>query len=335
MEEEKKAKQDEKKKLLESKKVERERVTEFRRELKELEKRRKKRERERERVMKDEVRKSKKMRTASPGKGGRRPGIQNKRERSTAIVRGYLSRVAARDNLKGLGLSGVLTVPAATIDTTGLLGMALAFRAAAGEIDMPLTGGPGGKEAHSSHKPWDNINADKPTTSAERCKALEKQINLLEGTITKLSQNDERRQALLQKALKNKERMERKLASAERKARKLDAGQKKKSSSGNSSKKKSKSKSKDKSTGSVSYAEKEKKEVLQSKEGTSFGGKVETLAAGKHGYIDDEKAKVEVDATGNSGDMDDKMDATGEMEMDEDNSDDERPFGQFSDADED
>eukprot|EP00957_Ditylum_brightwellii_P136386 10401522-Ditylum_brightwellii.AAC.1 len=122
----------------ETKKKVREKEQKEKREQRELEQRRKKRERERERVLKEEERKAKRQKLKSPGNGanarGKRKGIPDKPERAAAIVRGYLTRVAKKENLKGLAFGGVMTLPAAGIDSSGLLGMALAFRAAAGVL---------------------------------------------------------------------------------------------------------------------------------------------------------------------------------------------------------
>ena len=52
--------------------------------------------------------------------------VTNKRVRSTALVKGYLTRMAADEEYRSLGLQGILSIPAAMVDSTGLLGMALA-----------------------------------------------------------------------------------------------------------------------------------------------------------------------------------------------------------------
>mmetsp|Transcript_43039 Transcript_43039/g.131044 ORF Transcript_43039/g.131044 Transcript_43039/m.131044 type:complete len:1170 (-) Transcript_43039:1207-4716(-) len=221
---EKRAKAEVKKKKAQEKKVERERMTEYKKELKELEKRRRKRARDRDRVLKEEERKVKKFKAAtSPSKGGRRPGIPDKKGRAAAIVQGYLSRLSERDDLKGLGLSSVMNIPAATIETTGLLGMTLAFRAASGDIDMPGSGG-----GENKARPWENINASKLNTSEDCCKALEKQIELLEGAVKTISNKNERRRSLLKLAQDETDAQKRNLANAEKKARKNPLGHRKK-----------------------------------------------------------------------------------------------------------
>jgi hypothetical protein len=193
---------------------------EFKKELKELEKRRKKRGRERDRVLKESERKAKKMKVDGNStmiRRGRKLGIADKRGRATRLVRGYLNTVATRDNLKGLGLGGVSTLPAANVDGSGLLGLALAFRAAAGEVNMPNT-----DDNPSSVKPWDHIDVDGPLISEERCENLENQIKLLESALVKLDAVDERRRKLIEKAEEDKIAYDEALHSSEKDARQND-----------------------------------------------------------------------------------------------------------------
>lgn len=102
-------------------------------ELKEIEKRRKKRAREREKALSARKKTTTKRRRPNEEaeiekikEGGALMG--DKRARSTAIVRGYLTRMSKDKEYRSLGLSGVMSMPAAMIDSSGLLGMALAFR---------------------------------------------------------------------------------------------------------------------------------------------------------------------------------------------------------------
>jgi len=168
---------------------------ETKREEKELEKRRKKR--ERERMLREKYRATKKQKVDGNSiiRRGRKLGIADKRGRAATIVRGYLHRLAASTDLKGLGLSGVLTVPAASVESTGLLGMALAFRAAAGELEMPNN-----NDNSSSFKPWENIDVDGPKSAEERCRNLEKKIKMIERAIHTLDNNDSRRKQLIKEA---------------------------------------------------------------------------------------------------------------------------------------
>jgi hypothetical protein len=88
-----------------------------------------------------------------------------------------------------LSITGVLTIPSSTIDSTGLLGMALAFRAAAGEIPMP-------DDAESKFKPWDAIKADAPKSSVDRNKRLEKRLDLLQKKLEEVKSTTVRRKVM-------------------------------------------------------------------------------------------------------------------------------------------
>jgi len=194
--------------------------SEMKKERKELEKRRKKRGRERDRVIKEEERKAKKNRTtdgSSVVRRGRKLGIADKRGRATNIVHGYINRIAIRDGMKGLGLGGVTTLPAASVEGSGLLGLALAFRAAAGELEMPNS-----DDSPSNMKPWDRIDAQKPLKSEDRCKALEQQIELLEQAIQKLDGDDDRRRKYIEIANKEREDRDKAILEAEKEARQND-----------------------------------------------------------------------------------------------------------------
>jgi hypothetical protein len=85
-----------------------------------------------------------------------------------------------------------MTIPASLIDSTGLLGMALAFRAASGELPMPDDSG----DQNSSMKPWEAIKVDEKKTSSERSELLEKQIALLEKEIKGVQSNTSQRREL-------------------------------------------------------------------------------------------------------------------------------------------
>jgi len=216
-----KAKTSKSKERKEADRSKRETDLENRRVQKELEKRRKKRERDRERHLREEERKAKKMKSGDGNNSivrrGRKLGIADKRGRASAIIRGYLNRIAAKDDLKGLGLNGVLGIPAASVEASGLLGMTLAFRAAAGEIEMPNT-----NDNPSIFKPWEKIDVDGPVTSRERCCNLEKQIQLLEDAIGKFDKDDSRRNKFIKVAIREKEENDKVLARAEKNARQND-----------------------------------------------------------------------------------------------------------------
>ena len=187
------------------------------RELKDLEKRRKKR--ERERLLKEKDRNAKRAKTegSSVVKRGRKLGIVNKRGRATAIIEGYLHRLAAKTDIKGLGLSGVFTTPAASVEGTGLLGMALAFRAAAGELEMPNV-----SDNSSSFKPWENIDIDGRKDEGDRCSNLEKKIKMIEDAIATLKKNDMRRRKLIESVKKEQEVRYKNILKAEKDARQND-----------------------------------------------------------------------------------------------------------------
>ena len=72
-----------------------------------------------------------------------------------------------------------MTIPAAMINSSGIFGMALAFRAAAGEIPMPEESG----SQSPSVKPWESIKIDEEKESGKRCEMLQEQIALLEKEI--------------------------------------------------------------------------------------------------------------------------------------------------------
>eukprot|EP00979_Chaetoceros_neogracilis_P011913 scaffold3045_cov271-Chaetoceros_neogracile.AAC.8 len=201
---------------------------EYKKEQKDLEKRRKKRTRERERVLKESDRKAKKMKIEGNNKiikKGRKLGIADKRGRATTLVRGYLKRIAAQEDLKGLGLGGVSTLPAANVDGSGLIGLALAFRAAAGHLDMPNS-----DDNPSSLKPWNIIDVHGPVTSEDRCKNLEEQIELLQKAMVKLDEDDERRETLMEIAKEDKLKFDNVLFESEKEARQNDIPARKKPS---------------------------------------------------------------------------------------------------------
>jgi len=169
---------------------------EEKREMRDLEKRRRKRQREREKVLRSEFRKQKRRRTLSFESDVDDRGLhRDKRARATAIVKAYLTRAVKKVEYKSLGLAGVMQIPAAIVDSTGLLGMALAFRAAAGEMAMP------DDTDETKTKPWKAIDVDGPKTSAERTESLKKKIKLLEDELQRVQTNSQKRQELTQEAV--------------------------------------------------------------------------------------------------------------------------------------
>ena len=195
-----------------SKKMEREKYWEEKRIQKELEKRRKKRERERERCLREQERKEKRRKQLSDhglNRTGRRLGINDKRGRAHSIVRGYLQRQQLRQN------NGVNSMSAAGVEASGLLGMALAFRAAAGEISMPND-----LDNASGFRPWERIQVSSSATSQERCNAYEEKIRLLQTTIDKFTKDDERRYNLIEDVKQQKINLLEKIFADEKEARK-------------------------------------------------------------------------------------------------------------------
>jgi len=201
---------------------------EYKKEQKDLDKRRKKRTRERERVLKESERKAKKMKVDGNStmiRKGRKLGIADKRGRASNLVRGYLKRIAAQEDMKGLGLGGVSTLPAANVDGSGLIGLALAFRAAAGHLDMPNS-----DDNPSSLKPWNIIDVHGPAKAEDRCKNLEEQIELLQKAMVKLDEDDARRETLMEIAKEDKVRYDKVLLDSEKDARQNDMPKRKVSS---------------------------------------------------------------------------------------------------------
>lgn len=156
---------------------------EDKKELRDLEKKRRKRLRDREKCYRNEDRKGKRIRSGSHGDLDEDERLNHdKAARATAIVRGYLIRLAKEEDYRSLALSGVLTMPAAMVESTGLLGMALAFRAAAGEMVMPDDG----EDQIMKIQPWIGIETSMQKSSAERIVNLEKQIAFLEKEIERI-----------------------------------------------------------------------------------------------------------------------------------------------------
>lgn len=163
------------------KKLEQTRQREEKKALRDLEKRRKKRIREREKVSRMEERKAKRRRSGMnyDSDEDERGLNRDKRARAAAIVKGYCSRLANEDDFRSLALSGVMTMPAAMVDSVGLLGMALAFRAAAGEIPMPDDG----DDHVAKSQPWLALTTSAEMTPDERIAIYSKQAELLEKEI--------------------------------------------------------------------------------------------------------------------------------------------------------
>lgn len=183
LEKDKKRKADQAKKKKKDTAAAKSKEREEKKEQRELEKRRKKRSREREKSLKS-ARKNKRRRFPEDHQQERAEGgllLTNKRARATALVKGYLTRMAGDEDYRSLGLQGIMSIPAAMVDSSGLLGMALAFRAAAGELTMPTESGD-----QETVKPWDAVVVDETMTEGQRQEALEKQVTLLEQEIKRV-----------------------------------------------------------------------------------------------------------------------------------------------------
>jgi hypothetical protein len=164
--------------------------------MKDLERRRKKRLRDHEKSGKSDAHKkvnNKRHRTSSNDVDELDQRlVHDKQCRATAIVRAYLMRLARESDNKSLALNGVLTMPSASIDSIGLLGMALAFRAASGGLCMPDDG----KEQLAKWKPWVVVDTERPKTAAERANNLKTKIELVEKEISRLRNDTKRREEL-------------------------------------------------------------------------------------------------------------------------------------------
>ena len=159
----------------------------------EREARQKKRSRDHEKSLKDVERKAKRKKTAD--KRSIPSDIPDKRGRADTIAKGFLMRRCIDDDSGKL--IGAAFQPTASVEPSGLLGMALAFRAAAGEIPFVETNG-----KPFCENSWDKFNADGPTDSAERCKRLQDQIDLIGKEIIKVDAATDKRLALTKDAEK-------------------------------------------------------------------------------------------------------------------------------------
>ena len=158
----------------------------------EVESRRKKRSRDHEKQAKELERKTKRKKS---DKKVNPNDIPNKRDRADAIAKGYLMRKFISDS----SFNGAAFQPATNIEPSGLLGMALAFRAAAGEVivvDKDNNIEPFSKTS------WEKIDTDGPAESAERCKRLQDKIDLIEKEMIRLDSTTQQRHALTEIAKK-------------------------------------------------------------------------------------------------------------------------------------
>ena len=121
--------------------------------------------------------------------------ISDKRYRAEMVIQGYLSKIAKENDSKDLSLSVFMTNP----DSFGLLGMALAFRAAANDIEWNDPSDP-----LNLKKPWEKLELQTyPANAKERCALLKKQIELVENELDDLSKAQEKRRQLMDTAEDN------------------------------------------------------------------------------------------------------------------------------------
>lgn len=191
---------------------------------KRAEARRKKRSRDHEKSLKDLEKQSKK----SKGTPDKRHSnfIPEKKARAESFVKSFLiHKHNAHTDFRGAPF-----IPTNSVDPSGLLGMALAFRAAAG--DIPFYDHKGREYIPN---PWDAIDSTTPKESIVRCQRLQEQIALVETQLQKVKADIARRVSLCDVAKQSRDATYQKF---------IDAGNEIKSSKkvfvSNSSKKKKK-----------------------------------------------------------------------------------------------
>mmetsp|Transcript_10725 Transcript_10725/g.23757 ORF Transcript_10725/g.23757 Transcript_10725/m.23757 type:complete len:1209 (-) Transcript_10725:330-3956(-) len=203
-----------------TKKLEKQLELEEKREKRELELRRKKRARDHEKLLKELERKAKRKKSNASEKKTNPNEVQNKKGRAEAIAKGFLMRKCIKD----ASFTGASFQPTSSVEPSGLLGMALAFRAAAGEVRfLDNTGKP------FLDNSCDKIDADSPLESSERCKRLQDQIDLIRKEIIKVDAATEQRLALAEDAEKAWAAAQTRILDAEEQVRATYAKKKKKS----------------------------------------------------------------------------------------------------------
>lgn len=205
---------------VDTQKIERQRELEEKRAQREIEARRKKRARDHEKLLKEVERKAKRNKSIPSEKKVNPHDIPNKRGRADTIAKGFLIRKCVQD----ASYNGAAFQPTSQIEPSGLLGMALAFRAAAGEVPVIETNGKPYIE-----NSWDHIDADTPTESSERCKRLQEKIDLIGKEMVKVDADTEQRLALTEDAKKAHLFAQNKILEAEEQVRSAYAKKKKKS----------------------------------------------------------------------------------------------------------
>lgn len=134
--------------------------------------------------------------------------IPDKKSRACAKVRAYVTKLiqkglvipnAAHPATVGSGASGAGNSHH-SVDTSGFLGMALAFRAAAGEIPgvAPID--------EADVRPWDSIDITESKTPQERRSLLKQKIELIQTALNALENENRRREQILESILRRKQR---------------------------------------------------------------------------------------------------------------------------------
>lgn len=161
------------------------------RQQKEAEKRRKKRSREREKNLKAEEKK-KRRRSAAEGVAYEDYDMNfDKRSRATIITKAYLMRLKDKEETKSLAIGGITGMPVASVDSIGLIGMSLAFRAASGILRLPDEG----PENELKRCPWKAIDTSKVKSTTERTFLLKKKLELMHKELERINTNTEKRRS--------------------------------------------------------------------------------------------------------------------------------------------
>ncbi len=189
---------------------------EEKREKRELELRRKKRSWDHEKMMKEQDLKVKKKKTNTPDKKTAANEVPNKRCRAETMVKSFLVRKFMSRELKDVNFDGCgpSFQTQTSVDPTGLLGMTLAFRAAAGEVPFVDNNG----------KPfivadWEKIDSKTPSSSSERCERLLEQIELIQQEIKRVNETRDRRLYMIVEAERARDESRAKLFDAEKEVR--------------------------------------------------------------------------------------------------------------------
>jgi hypothetical protein len=116
--------------------------------------------------------------------------IDNKKARAKAKVKVYLTKLIQQGHL--LAHAPTPTAgPGGSMEVSGLMGMSLAFRAAAGEIR-----GADPRDA-TEVRPWECMDINTASSEQERCAILQTQIELLEEELDRMEMDQHKREGLI------------------------------------------------------------------------------------------------------------------------------------------